>query len=256
MKKVVAIIQARLGSSRLPGKVLMDIAGRPALGHVIVRLQAARRIQQICVATTTKEEDRAILDLAREYGVAVFAGRVNDVLDRYYQAARKFNADVVVRVTADCPLMDPRVVDQVIEAFLDADGKYDHVSTDDSFPDGLDTAVFSFSALAEAWSNARLLSEREHVTPYIYNNPDKFRLATITYPNDLHHLRWTLDEPEDLLLIRKIYEYARHQRMGILYMQDVLKILEAHPELNQINSHVIRNEGYLKSLENDFVIEK
>ncbi|MFQ5638718.1 MAG: cytidylyltransferase domain-containing protein [bacterium] len=255
MKKHVAIIQARMGSTRLPGKVLMDIAGKPVLTHVIERVRAAQRIEHIVVATTNKVLDTAIIDVAKTHQVEYYAGSEDDVLERYYRTACLFNAGVVVRITADCPLIDPNIIDKTVEKFLDADGRLDYVSTDDTFPDGLDTEVFSFSALTDAWKHARLQSEREHVTPYIYNNPERFRIATIHHNVDLGHLRLTLDQVEDLILIREIFERAKSFNVGYTYLEEVLEILETHPDLKLINAHISRNEGYRKSLENDFVSE-
>ncbi len=252
---IVAVVQARMGSSRLPGKVLMDIAGKPALSHVVERLQACQRIDQIVVATTTKLVDQAIIDLATALGVCYYAGSETDVLDRYYRAAREAAADVVVRITADCPLLDPTLVDRTVQTYLDARGDLDYVGVDRTFPDGLDTEVFSFAALERAWREARLKSEREHVTPYIWKHPRKFRIGTVQHTSDLSHHRWTLDHLEDLIFIREIFERAGSSRSSTLHMQDVLEILDRFPKLRQINSDIVRNEGYTKSVENDASVQ-
>jgi spore coat polysaccharide biosynthesis protein SpsF len=249
MKHVVAIIQARMGSTRLPGKVLIDIEGKPVLWHLINRLQKSQLIDKIVIATTSNKNDIPILKFAEENGIDSYAGSEDDVLDRYYQAAKKFKADPIVRITADCPLIDPRIVDRVVGEFLNMKG-CDAAGTDGTFPDGLDTSVFSFRALEKAWREARLPSEREHVGPYISKHPELFKIRGISYPTDLSHLRWTVDQEEDLTLVREIFQ--RLFREGeIFYTEDILRLLEKEPRLMDINSHIVRNEGYLKSLEQD-----
>lgn len=249
MKNVVAIIQARMRSTRLPGKVLMDIVGKPMLWHLVNRLRSSRLIDKIVIATTTSERDLPILRFAAENGIASFAGSEEDVLDRYYQAAKKFDADPIVRITADCPLIDPLIVDRVVGEFLKLKD-YDLVRTDETFPDGLDTGACSFRALEKAWKEARLPSEREHVGPYIKKHPELFKTKSLSYRVNLSHLRWTVDQEEDLILVREIFKRL-FQEGGMFYTEDILKLLEKEPELSKINSHIIRNEGYLKSLEQD-----
>lgn len=247
----IAILQARLGSTRLPGKVLMDLAGRPLLAHVIDRVQAVRGIDRGVLATTTADRDRPLIKLARELGVEAFAGNEDDVLDRYYRAAQHFEADVIMRLTADCPLLDPAVSAQVLDRFRQGDADYVSNTQPPTFPDGLDTEVFSFAALDRAWRGATLGSEREHVTPYIWKNPDKFRLASVTNDVDLSALRWTVDEAPDLEFVRAIY--ARLYRDGQLpfSMQDVLALLASEADLQDTNAHFKRNAGYLRSIYQD-----
>ena len=254
MKKVVAIIQARMGSTRLPGKVLMDIAGKPMLWHVIERVKRCKKVVSIVVATTTKEEDKAVIELAKKCGVETFAGSEEDVLDRYYQAAKKFNADIIVRITADCPLIDPEVTDKIIRYFIENFGKFDHFGPPKGYPEGLDTEVFTFQALEKAWLEAKKPSEREHVTPYIWCNPDMFKLGKL--PSDLKegedysHLHWSVDEECDLRFVREVYK--RLYREGeIFHMRDVLNLLHEHPELLEINKGLTGYEGYMKSLKED-----
>ncbi len=249
MKHVVAIIQARMGSTRLPGKVLKEACGRPLLWHLIYRLKKAATVEDIVLATTHLDEDKILLEKAREWGVKAFAGSPDDLLDRYYQAAREFGADPVVRITADCPLIDPRIVDRVVGEFLKLKG-CDTAGTDGTFPDGLDTSVLSFRAIEKAWREAKLPSEREHVGPYISKHPELFKIKGISYPADLSHLRWTVDQEEDLTLVREIFQRLFREG-GIFYMEDILKLLEKEPRLLEINRHIVRNEGYLKSLEQD-----
>ncbi len=251
---ITAIIQARVSSTRLPGKVLADIVGKPLLSHVIERVKASRILEEIVVATTAKEVDKAILKIATESGVHSFAGDEDDVLDRYYQAARKFDVDIIVRITADCPLLDPNVVDKVVRHYLE--GGCDYVSTTlkRTYPDGLDVEVFSSQALKKAWKEARWASEREHVTPYIWKNPDKFRLASVESKVNLSHLRWTVDIERDLRFVREVYGQL-YKRGKIFYMEDILQLLERQPELIAINQGIATNEGYAKSLREDRLVE-
>jgi len=249
---IVAIIQARMGSTRLPGKVMAEIAGKPVLWHVVYRVRQAQQVDEVVVATTDKAADQAIIDFASAEGILVFRGSEEDVLDRYYQAAKWIGADVVVRITADCPLIDPQIIDRVIAHYLN--GNFDCVSNTHppTYPDGLDVEVFSFDALEKAWKEARRLSEREHVTPYIWKNLDKFRLSNVENTEDLSHLRWTVDEPQDLEFVRAVYNHLGRE---LFNMFDVLNLLKKHPELLEINSRIERNEGYRKSLREDKIIK-
>src|SRR5579871_1881320 len=193
----VAIIQARMASTRLPGKVLADIGGRPMLARVIDRVRAASTIDDVLVATSTSRADDAIEVLCREHRIAVFRGDENDVLDRYYRAAQATRADVVVRITADCPLHDPQVIDTVVSRFDPSRFDYASNAVDRTYPDGLDVEVFSFQALERAWREAQWASEREHVTAFIWKHPDRFRLHHVCQATDLSAARWTVDEPSD-----------------------------------------------------------
>jgi len=245
----VAIIQARTGSTRLPGKVLKEVCGEPLLWHLIYRLKKSNTIENIVLATTTLDEDRILLDKASQWGVPAFAGSVNDLLDRYYQSAKEFGANPIIRITADCPLIDPVIVDQVVNEFIRL-GDYDLVGTDETFPDGLDTSVFSFRAIEKAWQEAKLPSEREHVGPYIIKYPELFKVKAISYYENLSHMRWTVDEERDLIFIKEVFERL-FKRGEMFYTEDVLRLLNKEPHLLTINSGIIRNEGYLKSLRED-----
>jgi len=251
-----AIIQARLSSSRLPGKVLADIQGRPMLWRVIDRARRAGKLELVAVATSTNPEDDQVAELCAEYGTPCFRGSLDDVLDRYYQAARFFSLDPVVRLTADCPLLDPEVIDQVIGTYeggvfdFVVNGLNDELRT---FPDGLDTAVMSFRALERAWQEARLKSEREHVVPYILNRPERFRLGNVAHDQDLSGLRWTVDEPEDLEFVRLVYQKLGPGHFGLA---EVVGLLKAEPGLNLINGRFQYNEGYQKSLREDGPFDK
>ena len=254
---IYAIIQARMGSTRLPGKVLMDLSGKPVLEHVIDRLQQSQYINQIIVATSDNEGNEEILNLCDLKNVLCFKGSEDDVLDRFYQACIHFNVkqdDVLIRITADCPLIDYEIVDKTIKLHLDENNDYTSNTMPCTYPDGLDCEIFSFEILTKAWKNANLSSEREHVTLYIRNHPEIFKLGGLTNDVDYSELRWTLDEKEDFILINEIYEnlYASNE---FFKMEDIIKLLEDKPELNDINSFIMRNEGLEKSLKNDQVLE-
>ena len=252
--KTSAIIQARMGSSRLPNKALLDIEGKPVLWHVINRLSRSNSIDEIILATTISPADDAIENFAKENGVKYFRGSENDVLDRYYQCAKTNGADIIVRITADCPLIDPEVVDKVVDYFKGHIGEYDYVANviPPTYPDGLDTEVFSFKTLEKAWNEARLTSEREHVTAYIYKNPKKFRLFNVTNDKDYSEFRWTVDTENDLAFVREIYKRFGGKEM--FYMEDIVSLLDKNPEIAAINSDSIRNEGYAKSVAEDKLI--
>lgn len=245
---VVAIIQGRMGSSRLPGKVMAEIAGNPMLFHVVNRIRRAKKVNLVAVATSTHASDDTIAHFCIKEGIPFFRGSEKDVLDRFYQTAKHFQADIIVRLTADCPLHDPDVIDRTIESLQEGDADFVSGGMKTTYPDGLDAAAFYMTVLEQAWREASLTSEREHVTPYIHHHPEKFRVKTIRHTVDLSHLRWTVDEPRDLEFVKAVYAYMGEVPFG---MNDVLDLLERHPELNRINTGITRNEGYLLSLEGD-----
>lgn len=246
-----AFIQARMGSSRLPGKVLADISGKPMVQRVLERVRAADRVERVILLTTQEASDDPVAHLGKRLGFLVYRGSTADVLDRYHQAACQFKADPIVRVTADCPLVDPALIDQALGLYQK--GGYDFVSTaypTASFPDGMDVEVFSREALAKAWGEASLASEREHVTPYLWKNPQLFRIKNIRHSPDLSSYRWTVDEKPDLAFVREIYRHfeKRSNRFG---MDEILHWVKQHPELQRLNDGIPRNEGYEKSLQQD-----
>ena len=247
--KTMAIIQARMASSRLPGKVLADIIDKPMLYHVVYRAQQVPSLSLVAVATSAGLADDAVACFCAESNIPCFRGSEYDVLDRYYHAARHFDADIVVRLTADCPLLDPLVIDKVVQTFREGD--FDYVSNflECTYPDGLDTEVFWRPVLEQAWAEARLRSEREHVTSYIHRNPEIFRLGNVRNGENLSALRWTVDEPEDLEFVRAVYGYLKS--IPSFGMVDILALLHKHPELNKINARFMRNEGYTKSVRED-----
>ena len=235
--RVVAIIQARIGSTRLPGKVLLDLAGEPMLARVVTRTHRATTLEKVVVATTTKPADDAIVEMCVARGWFYFRGSELDVLDRYYKAAMRHEADVVVRITSDCPLIEPDVVDWVAGEFLEH-GSLDYTSNTLSprtFPRGLDVEVISFEALERAWHEDDNDTWREHVTPYIYRHPEKFSLRGVVDNSDHSSMRWTVDTPEDLAFMQRVYGYFGHDRFS---WREVLGVLEQHPEWPEINRHV------------------
>jgi spore coat polysaccharide biosynthesis protein SpsF (cytidylyltransferase family) len=252
---VLAIIQARMGSTRLPGKVLAPIGGKPMLWHVIHRIMAVRSIDQLVVATSDRAPDNAIEQFCIQNHMDCYRGSETDVLDRFYKTAAHYLAQVIVRITADCPLIDPGVTHRVISAH--EEGSWDYTSNTilRSYPDGLDVEVFTFEALKKAWNEATLMSEREHVTPYIWKNRHLFKVHQITQMEDQSNMRWTVDEPEDLEFVRRIY-HALNGMKAPFQMEDVLHLIHRHPELAHINRGFICNEGYLKSLEEDQIVWK
>lgn len=246
--RVVAIIQARMSSTRLPGKVLMPLVGQPVLWHVVERIRACQTIAEVVVATSTDATDDAIETWCQSLDVSCYRGSLNDVLDRYYQAGLLRAADAVVRITADCPAIDPAIVDEVVHGFLA--GGYEYYGLAGEFPDGLDCTVFAFSALARAWREAALPSEREHVGPYIEKHPEIFKSGGLKKFSGLSHYRWTLDEPRDYEFLQGVFSRL-YQQDQIFLASDLLALLENEPELMQLNSDIVRNEGYIKSLIED-----
>ncbi len=230
---VVAIIQARMGSTRLPGKVLRDIAGETLLARVIRRVQLAQTLDAVLVATTVAPADDDIVAACDHLGVPVFRGSEQDVLDRYWQAARACRADVIVRITADCPLIDPRVLDQVVTAFLEAQPDYASNVLERTYPRGLDTEVITLAALERAWRQADQPYQRAHVTPYIYQNPERFRLLSVKAEADHSYLRWTVDTAPDLAFVQAVF--TRLGGDGTFSWRAVLDLLAREPELAEIN---------------------
>jgi spore coat polysaccharide biosynthesis protein SpsF len=235
--KIVAIIQARMGSTRLPSKVLEDLAGEPMLARVVDRTRRAKTLDTTAVATTRQPADDAIVRLCEERGWPFFRGSEEDVLDRYYQAALASKADVVVRITSDCPLIEPEIVDRVVNEFLSHYPEVEYVSNNlqRTFPRGLDVEIMSFDALEKAWQEDCNPTWREHVTPYLRRHPKKFRTRNVANDIDYSHMRWTVDTIEDLTFVRKIYSYFQNDTFT---WREVLHLLEAHPEWLEINRHV------------------
>jgi spore coat polysaccharide biosynthesis protein SpsF (cytidylyltransferase family) len=240
----VAIIQARMGSTRLPGKVLLDLGGATVLARVVRRLERSQQVAKVVVATTSLPADDEIVTECERLQVPSFRGSEGDVLDRYYQAARLYSTDAVVRITSDCPVIDPTLVDQTIRVFKDKRADYASNVLPRIYPRGLDTEVFTSAALERAWREAREPHEREHVTPYLYEHPEAFRLASVSGDVNYSQYRWTVDTPGDLSLLRALY--SRFNNRDDFHWQDVIALMEREPELADLNSHVLQ-----KSLRED-----
>jgi spore coat polysaccharide biosynthesis protein SpsF len=247
---ILAVLQARFSSSRLPGKVLRPIFGVPLILLQIERILRCREIDHLVLATSLDPSDDQIEQVCKEHSIDCFRGSLDDVLDRYYRVAEKFPTTHVVRLTGDCPLTDPEVVDRVIRHHLDGGFDYTSNVTEPTFPDGLDVEIMQLSALKKAWAEARLASQREHVTLFINRQPDLFKIGVVKNDTDLSYLRWTVDEPLDFELVKNIYE-SLYLTNSCFATADILKLLEANPELKTMNTGYIRNEGLLKSLAQD-----
>ncbi len=234
--KTTIIVQARMGSTRLPGKVLQDICGRTMLERVCRRAARAFLADELVVATSTSAQDDAIMAECRRIRVPWFRGNEDDVLDRYYLTALSRRSDAVVRVTADCPLIDDQLIDKVILAMLQLQPDYASNIIQRTYPRGLDTEVFSIDGLERVWREAELPYERVHVTPYFYRHPELFRLHSVTGSDELGHWRWTVDSPDDLAFVRAIYE--RFDAADEFTWHDVRRLLLAEPWLAEINGHV------------------
>lgn len=244
--RIEAFIQARMGSSRLPGKVLKKVLGRSLLDFLVERLVESKEIDKIVILTTHEVADDAIAAFCKEKKISIFRGSEEDVLDRYYQAALVYKPDGIVRITADCPLIDPQIVDQVIRVFREGYSQIDYVSNtlEKTFPRGLDVEVFSFHALRQAFRLAIRPDEREHVTLFLYRHPELFKLKNVACKRVLSHYRWTVDTPEDFALIRLILEnlYPSDPHFGL---NDVLQLLIQHPGWSKLNAHIEQKKLHL-----------
>lgn len=238
--KIVAIIQARMGSTRLPGKVLKEVLSRPLLSYQIERMKLATKIDEIVIATTPLG-NQAIISLCEDEKVAWFVGSEENVLERYYNAAKLHEADIVVRMTSDCPLIDFEIIDQVIQQFLDEE--FDYVSNTQirTFPRGMDVEVFSFKALEKAFNSAEIEYEKEHVTPYLYLNPTLFKIGQHVQANDSNEIRITVDTEEDFQVIKNIFE-ALYPKKPRFILKDILTILQENPSWLQINKEIIQKK--------------
>jgi spore coat polysaccharide biosynthesis protein SpsF (cytidylyltransferase family) len=250
---ILAIIQARMGSSRLPGKTLMKIHGKTILEHIIARASLSKHIDKFAIAITDNHYDDVLEAFIKKNlpKCDVFRGSENNVLERFYLCAVKYKPDYVVRITADDPLKDAEVIDKAIDILL-KDPNLDYCSNtiEPTYPEGLDIEVFKFSALEKAYKEAKLDSEKEHVTPYIWKNPGKFKIKNFEYKENLSKWRWTLDKKEDFLFIQKIFDEF-YKEDPLFSYKKVIEYLKKDPEVLLINSGTIRNEGYLKSLKKE-----
>lgn len=247
---VWAILQARCSSSRLPGKVLKPLLGDPMLARQIERIKRCRRLDGLLIATSTASDDDAIEALAERLGLPCFRGSLTDVLERYAQAAAGLNAEHIVRLTGDCPLAEPEVIDAVIEQHLREGNDYTSNCAPATLPDGLDVEVITSAALRHSYEQACKPSEREHVTLYVRNHAEMFKLGNYLHQPDLSALRWTVDEEADFRLVEAIYNALYPSNPTFSY-HDILALLQQHPELLTINGDIQRNEGLIRSLQQD-----
>jgi spore coat polysaccharide biosynthesis protein SpsF len=239
-RRVIAIVQARMGSTRLPGKVLLNIEGEPMLAWVVERVSLAMTVDDVVVATTTDPEDDAIVEFCGRRSYALYRGAATDVLDRYWEAAKAHDAEIIVRITADCPLIDPGLIDKTVDALLTkvpmADFSANRLPWERTYPIGLDVEVCTFEALQTAWNEAVEPHQREHVMPYLYEHPERFHILHVKAERDFGDLRWTVDTPDDLRFVREIAK--RLPNYIDFSWSDVLRIVNENPELVEINQQV------------------
>lgn len=245
------ILQARLSSTRLPGKVLKKIVNKPMLALQLERVHRSKLVNKIIVATSTEKEDDAIINLCEELNIPYFRGSLDDVLGRYYHAAKQYACDHIVRLTGDCPLIDPEIIDKVIALHLEKNADYTSNCLTPCLPDGLDVEIFTNAALAHSFNQAKKPSEREHVTQYIRNHAERFIIENYRYEPNLSEQRWTVDEPNDFELVKQIYNNLYHIKTDFT-LNDVLTLLTEQPHLKEINNQYNRNQG----LEASIVLDK
>lgn len=253
---ILTIIQARLGSTRFPGKVFKEIIGKPMIFHMLDRVKRSNLVDELCVATSTNLKDDILAKKIEEYGIKVFRGSENDVLERFYNCANSFEEipKIIIRLTSDCPLIDPGLIDDLISTFQNDMDYPDYISNslNPTLPDGLDCEVFTYDALEKAFFNAKNDFEREHVTPYIYLNKSEFNVKNKTYSDNKSFMRWTVDFPEDFEFVTKVYEQL-YPKFGTNFTyRDVYSLLDQNPNLLNINSKFIRNEKFIEQLNTFF----
>lgn len=251
--KYLVLIQARCGSTRFPNKVLADLCGKTDLQWVIERVKRSKLVDEVMVITSIEKNNIPIIKLCAELNTRVFVGAEEDVLDRYYQAAKLIEPEYVIRITADCPMFDWRYLDMAIEQM---DENIDYLSgITESFPDGLDIEIIRYSVLVESWKEAKLKSEREHVTQFIRKHPERYRLKNFECPiKNIGKKRWTLDEDRDYEMISQVYKHFIFNGKEDFVTEQILEYLKEHPEVECLNMDIQRNEGLMKSLESDSVI--
>ena len=251
--RILTVIQTRTGSSRLPGKVMMPLAGEPLFARMVERVRRARLAGTVVVAITTDPGDDVVAAYCAAHNLECFRGEAQDLLDRHYQAARHYDADVVLKIPSDCPLIDPAVIDEVVGFYLDFAERYDFVSNlhPATFPDGNDVEVMPFGALETAWHEAKRPLEREHTTPYFWENPDRFRLGNVAWETGLDYSmshRWTIDYPEDYAFIKAVFEelYSLNPQFGL---PEILQLLENRPDIARLNAHYAGVNWYRNHLD-------
>jgi len=248
MSNISAIIQARIGSTRLPGKVLMKLNEDTVLSLLLKQLKHSKFLDEKIIATTNNPKDDVIEKFTTSNNIKLFRGDSDNVLDRYYQCAKKFSLTHIVRITADNPLIDPDIIDQAIKKYSTFNYDYLTNSINRTFPNGTEVEIFSFDALEIAWKYAKKKSEREHVTPYFYNNPKKFKIHHFKQKKNQSKFRYTIDRKEDYALVVEILSRIKKRPIRT---SDIIDLLTTNPQLLKLNSHIITNEGYIKSIKED-----
>lgn len=253
--KYLVMIQARCGSTRLPNKILMDLCGKPSLQRMIERVQKSQLVDEVMVVTSIEKDNLQVVKLCADLGIRVFVGSEEDVLDRYYQAAKLIKPEYVIRLTADCPCFDPELLDEALSQIMPSTDYMGMLS--ETFADGLDIQIIKYEALEKSWKEANHSFEREHVTQYVIRRPKEFNLQDYVSPiGDFGHHRWTVDEPEDFEVVKKIYEHfiveKKNEDFGY---RDILEYIDEHPEVKAINSKYTRDEGLQKSIAEDKIID-
>lgn len=248
MIKVTTVIQARMGSSRFPGKILLPLGGKPLLVRMIERVKASKYCGTVVVATTYLNADDPIIDVCKKNSVAFYRGHPTDLIDRHLNVGKKFNTDAVVKIPSDCPLIDPNIIDKVIKYYLDNSNSFDYVSNlhPPTYPDGNDVEIFSMESLEKAWEDADKELEREHTTPYFWENPDKFKIGNVTWETGLNYSmshRFTIDYEEDYKLIESIYNKLFNKK-PFFSLNDILTLLNEEPELSKINEKYLGVNWY------------
>ena len=237
--KILAIIQARMGSTRLPGKIMKEVNGKPLLLYQLERVKKSKLIDKIVIATTTTKKDDLIINFCEQYNVDCYRGSEEDVLARYYEASQQFGGEVIVRLTSDCPIIDPSIIDKTIKYYIDNLPYYDYVSNtiERTYPRGMDVEVFSIKALRKAFLESKLKADREHVTAYMYSNAYKFNIGSVSNNLDLSKHRWTVDTIEDFKLIETILHNLNIENR-MFKMEDVINLLDNNPDWFKLNAHI------------------
>lgn len=247
---IAAIVQVRMTSSRLPGKALKSVSGKPLLAYLVERLSFSNLIEKIIIATTTNHDDDIVETFCTQRNLDYYRGVEHDVLDRYYRTAKKFKVDHISRISSDCPLVDPVICDKLIQKYLDA--KVDFVHSGSTLAEGLDCEIFSFKALETSWNEAKLKSEREHMTLYMHNHPEKFKKITFQNYQDDSKYRFTVDDAEDYEVVEQIINNLYSENDKLPFSSEMIKTyLDENPDVYNKNAHIIRNEGLMISLKND-----
>lgn len=241
-----AIVQARVNSTRLPNKIFLDIVGKPLIEHIINRLSASKKINKIIIATSMNPMDDKLENWCKLKNLYCFRGSENNVLERFYFASKEFNSSIIVRITADDPFKDPQIIDEVIEMLQRYSLDFAYNNNPPSFPEGLDTEVFTFDALEKAYLNSTDVFEHEHVTQYFYRHPELFKQKNLNYSQDISYLRWTIDREEDLKMARIVYKYL-YSKNNIFLFNDILDLIDKNPWIAEINSKVEKSAMYRRN---------